>query len=50
MYNQITLLYTWNQHNTVNQLYFNKKREEKEISSKGVYTFLYSLILYKSPW
>ena len=25
MHNWFTLLYTWNQHNIVNQLYFNKK-------------------------
>ena len=25
MYNWITLLYTWNYHNIVNQLYSNKK-------------------------
>ena len=25
MYNWITLLYTWNSHNIVNQLYFHKK-------------------------
>ena len=25
MYNRITLLYTWNQHNIVNQLYANLK-------------------------
>ena len=24
MYNWFTLLYTWNEHSTVNQLYFNK--------------------------
>ena len=24
MYNWFTLLYTWNEHNIVNQLYFNK--------------------------
>ena len=28
--NQITTLYTGNQHNIVNQLYFNKKKKKKE--------------------
>ena len=32
IYNWITLLYTWNLHNTVNQLYFNKiKIKNREV-------------------
>ena len=30
MYNWIAVLYTWNLHDTVNQLYFNKKILKKE--------------------
>ena len=29
MCNWITLLYTWNEHNIINQLYFNKNKNEK---------------------
>ena len=32
MYNWITLLYTWNQHNIVNQLYANIKFKKLNVS------------------
>ena len=34
MFNWITLLYTWKQHNTVNQLYFNNNNNNNEIVGK----------------
>ena len=33
MYNWVTLLYSRNEHNIVNQLYFNKKNFLKEMSA-----------------
>ena len=38
MYNWITLLYTWNEHNTINQLYSNiklKKKIKKRLEGHG---------------
>ena len=43
MYNWITLLYTWNEHNTVNQLYSNKIK----IFFKNQSSSLMRLICYK---
>ena len=36
MNNWITVLYTWNQHHVVNQLYFNKKIKKKKNKFKYV--------------
>ena len=44
MCSQITLLYTWNQHNTVNQLHFNLKKRRKQ-GIQALSTFLLSTCL-----
>ena len=38
MYNWITLLYTWNYHNIVNQLYFNIKQKVRNFPGGSVAT------------
>ena len=44
----ITLLYSRNQHNIVNQLYFDKK--EKNIKPKDGLPFSFSLLSQQSQW
>ena len=38
MYNWIALLYTWNEHNTVNQLYSSVKLKKKKINDLNIRT------------
>ena len=38
MYNRITLLYTRNEHNIVNQLYSNKEKKEEKKEAGGIGT------------
>ena len=47
MYNWIPVLYTWNQHNTVNQLYINKN---KLLSKKWEAIILQSTIIGYFSW
>ena len=44
MYYWITLLYTWNQHDIVNQLYFNFKKQKSE---KVIYRQTWKKYIYK---
>ena len=48
MYNWITLLYTWNDHNVVNQLYSNIKLKVKEIKYRNKFktNMLYDTSMY----
>ena len=42
MYNRLNLLYTWNSHNIVNQLYLNKKRFLKSVLFPKMFHFSFS--------
>jgi len=43
MYNWFTLLYTWNEHNIVNQLYSNKIFKNYPINLKKTFLLMNSL-------
>ena len=49
MYNWITLLYTWNEHIIVNQLYFNKNLK-KDMTSSMLQPKYHSYIDQKWKW
>lgn len=49
MYNWIAVMYTWNEHNTINQLYSIKFLNKKQNKTKDKHTGLYTSIHLPLP-